>query len=83
VTYAQTISFITRAMQATGLWADQPGAPLPYQGVPAAHAADVATYHHYVGGVPAATAAWDDPATRGWFARALWAAINSHSGSAP
>jgi hypothetical protein len=78
VTYAQTISFITRAMIAKGYWAAQPNAPLPYGGVPAAHQPDVRTFRFYTGGIPAPPTNWDDPATRGWFARALWAALDSY-----
>ncbi len=53
VSYAQTISFITRAMVAKGYWLNQPNAPQPYAGVLAAHAADVATFVYYTGGIPA------------------------------
>jgi hypothetical protein len=78
VSYAQTISFITRAMIAKGYWVAQPNAPLPYSGVPAAHQPDVRTFHFYTGGIPAPPSNWDAPATRGWFALALWAALDSY-----
>lgn len=79
VTFAQTISFITRAMEAKGIWIAQPDAPLPYAGVPAAHANDLRTfaYYVYVGGVPAPPTDWNAATTRGWFARALWAALDA------
>jgi S-layer homology domain len=79
VTFAQTISFITRAMEAKGIWEAQPDAPLPYNGVSAAHADDVRTftYYVYVGGIPAPPTDWNATATRGWFARALWAALDA------
>lgn len=83
VTHAQAISLITRALVAAGIWEDQPGVPLPYPGAPAAHADDIRTFAFYTqarGGVPDAdttwdTARWNAGATRGWVARALWAAI--------
>ncbi len=80
VSYAQTISFITRAMVAKGYWRNQPNAPQPYGGVPAAHAADVATFVYYTGGIPATPSDWNAGATRGWFARVLWAALDSYWG---
>jgi hypothetical protein len=83
VTHAQTISFITRAMVAKGYWQQQSGASIPYAGVPAAHAADVATFHFYTGGItdaPASTSAWNGPATRGWFAQTLWQALDGYWG---
>jgi hypothetical protein len=84
VTYAQTISFVTRAMVARGLWRQQPGAPLPHAGVPAGHAADARTYAFYtgvLGGIPAPPADWNAPATRGWFAQVLWRALAAHYGT--
>jgi hypothetical protein len=78
VSYAQTIAFITRAMIAKGYWVAQPNAPLPNAGVPAAHQPDLRTFHHYTGGIPAPPPNWDASATRGWFARALWAALDSY-----
>ncbi len=84
VTYAQTITFITRMMQTKGYWVAQPGASHPHSGVSGPHAADVATFHFYTqaaGGVPAPPADWNAGATRGWFARALWVALDSYWGA--
>ena len=89
VTYAQTISFITRTMVKKGYWQNQPGGAPPYSGVPTAHADDVRTYHYYTqgfGGVatgpgPWSEARWNDGATRGWFAQALSVALLSYWGS--
>ncbi len=81
VSYAQTVAFITRAMIAKGYWQPQPSASLPYAGVPSVLALEVRTYHHYTGGVPAApadAAGWNAGATRGWFARTLWHALNAY-----
>jgi streptogramin lyase len=85
---AHTISLISRAMVARGFWQPQPAPPGLFAGsVPAVHAGDVATYLHYVGaipGAPASAAAWDgwlQPATRGWFAQTLWAALDAHWGA--
>jgi hypothetical protein len=81
VTYAQTVTFIARMMQVKGYWLAQPGAPLPYVGVPGPHQEDVRTFHddpQGLGGVPAPPANWNAGATRGWFARALWAALESY-----
>jgi hypothetical protein len=83
VTYAQTISFITRAMKAKGYWVDQPGQAHPYAGVPAAHEVDVRTFYFYTqanGGITAPPSNWNAQATRGWFALALWVALDSHFG---
>lgn len=82
VTHAQAISLIARALVAAGIWDEQPGAPLPYPGVPTAHADDIRTFAFYTqarGGVPDADSTWDavrwhTGATRGWVARALWVA---------
>jgi probable HAF family extracellular repeat protein len=84
VSHAQTIAFITRAMIAKGYWQPQPDAPLSYVGVPGVLATEVRTFHHYTGGIPAApssAATWNGGATRGWFARALWAALDSYWGT--
>jgi len=81
---AQTISFITRAMVEKGYWQFQPDNGALYTNVPASsgHRVDLATYVHYVGGLPdvgsgASFPGWDQPSTRGWFARALWAALQT------
>ncbi len=78
VSYIETVVFITRAMIAKGYWVAQPGANQPYPGVPAVFAATVATYHYYTGGIPAPPSNWNAGATRGWFARALWQALNTY-----
>ena len=72
MTYAQTISFITRAMKVKGYWVDQPNGAMPYSDVPGAHLADVRTFYHYtsaLGGVPDAPSNWNASSSRGWFAR--------------
>ncbi|MFN8512157.1 MAG: S-layer homology domain-containing protein [Thermomicrobiales bacterium] len=83
VTFAQTISFITRAMIAKGYWIAHPEQPQLYAGVPAVHDTDVRTFIYYTGGVPALLPGkgWNDGATRGWFAESLWAALNSYWGT--
>ncbi len=86
VTEAQTISFLTRAMVKQGYWLQQPDNPALYPNVPASsgHRIDIATFVFYSGALPdapdtaASWAAWTDPATRGWFARAEWQALNSY-----
>jgi Divergent InlB B-repeat domain/S-layer homology domain len=86
VTYAETVTFITRAMVAKGYWQIQAGAQPPYSGVPAVFAPEVATFYYYTrgyGGIPAApatTSGWSAQATRGWFARVLWVALLSQYG---
>jgi subtilisin family serine protease len=84
VSHAQTIAFVTRAMIAKGYWQPQPNAPLPYSGVPAVLATEVRTFHFYAGLIPAApttAAGWNAPANRGWFAMALWSALDSYWGN--
>lgn len=91
VLHAQVISFITRAMVAQGYWIQQPADPALYGGVlnGSGHEQDVATFVHYTtgtGGIPDYPTSgpfpvWDQPSTRGWFARALWAALNSYWGT--
>jgi hypothetical protein len=86
VTYAQTISFITRTMVKKGYWVNQPSAPQLFAGVPPGHDIDVRTFAYYAGGEipngPGAwnAAQWNSGATRGWFAQALWAALSSYWG---
>jgi streptogramin lyase len=84
----QTVALISRAMVEKGYWQPQQAAPGLFAGsVPAVHADDVATYLHYVGSLPdapgasAAWGGWLQPSTRGWFARALWAALDRHWGA--
>lgn len=83
VSQAQVVSFIARAMVAQGHW--QPAAaddPAIYPNVPAStgHRLDLVTFVQHVGALPdypvnAYWASWNDPATRGWFARVLWQAF--------
>ena len=54
--------------------------PLPYAGVPGPHATDIRTFAFYTGGVPNPPADWNAGATRGWFALALWAALDGYWG---
>lgn len=89
VLQAQTISFITRAMVARGLWAPRVDDPALYPNVPAGsgHRADLATYVAHAGPLPGTAttgerwAGWDRPATRAWFAEAQWLALDSHFGA--
>jgi hypothetical protein len=81
VSHAETVAFIARAMVAKGYWAAQPDAPLPDGGVPGVLATEVRTFHFYAGGAAAPPGDWNAGATRGWFARALWAALDSYWGA--
>jgi hypothetical protein len=67
-------------MKAKGYWVAQPSAPNPYMNIPGPHIEDVKAYHFYTGGIPAPPGDWNAGATRGWFARALWAALDSQWG---
>lgn len=82
VSHAQTIAFITRAMIVKGYWVAQPNAVLPDPGVPGVLATEAKTFAYYTGGLPALPngKGWNDGATRGWFAQALWQALNSYWG---
>ncbi|HEY8600263.1 MAG TPA: S-layer homology domain-containing protein [Thermomicrobiales bacterium] len=83
----QMVLFISRAMVERGVW--QPQADTnPYPNLPGATAQeqadrrDIATYVHYAGAVPdrpvgQAWGDWEQAATRAWFARALWQALQS------
>lgn len=78
----QVISLITRALVANGHWQQQPDDPALYPNVLASsgHREDLATFVHYAGVIPGTTAnadwaAWDQPATRSWFAILLWQAL--------
>ena len=87
VLHAQVASFIARAMVAKGFWQPQPDDPALYPAVPAdsGHREDLATYAAHAGALPGTVATeawgggtgWDQPATRGWFAQALWQALDS------
>jgi hypothetical protein len=90
VLQAQVLSFIARVLVAKGYWQQQPTDPNLYGGAlnGTGHEQDVATFVHYTqdfGGVPDYPAGgsfpgWNQPATRAWFARALWAALQSYWG---
>lgn len=91
VLYQQVILFVGRAMVERGFWQLQADTN-PYPNLPGATAKeqadrrDIATYVHYAGALPdlavgQAWGDWDRPATRAWFARALWQALVSHYGS--
>jgi hypothetical protein len=84
---AQVASFITRAMVAKGYWQPQPDDGSAFPNVPASsgHRGDLATWAYYAGELPDNGAAeplagWNQPATRAWFARALWRALDRHFG---
>lgn len=85
VTYAQVISFITRAFEqdTTKNWVAQPTAAQPYTGVPAVHDVDVRTYNKYAGAIPSApttTADWSAAAPRAWVAQVLYQALQAPPG---
>ncbi|MFN8538614.1 MAG: S8 family serine peptidase [Thermomicrobiales bacterium] len=85
---AQVISFITRGMVAKGRWVrETTDDPTLYPNVPAStgHRLDLVTYYRNAGAVPGTVATqpwpeWDEPSTRGWFAEALWQAIDGYYG---
>lgn len=75
---AQAISIVARSFVIAGYWDEQPGASVPYTGVPAIHAADVATAHHYLGTIPNAPIdadSWNAPTSRAWVAWLLALAL--------
>lgn len=83
----QVILFVARTLVATGAWVEQTDIS-PYPNLPNATAREqadrraIATYIHYAGAVSdrptgQAWADWGQPATRGWFAQALWQALAS------
>ena len=84
----QVISFVTRAMVNKGYWKQQPEDGSIYPNVPlsSGHHQDLVTYAHYAGGIRGTGGVnddfggWDQPATRAWFAFALWQALDSHFG---
>ncbi len=86
VLYAQSISFITRAMVAKGYWQQRPTNSGIYGGVlnGTGHEQDVTTYCYYAGPVPGTSScssawpSWNQPAQRGWFSEALWRALNGY-----
>jgi hypothetical protein len=85
VLYAQMISFITRAMVRKGFWQQQLDNSNIYPNVPGSsgHRADITTYAYYVGPLPDTDVqtqdfpTWNQPAPRGWCARALWQGIRN------
>lgn len=82
VTYAQVMSFITRAMNHDGTWRPQPGGQQFYTGVPAVHDLDVRTYNTFAGQVttvpmPGTEAGWNAPAPRAWVAAVLYQALQT------
>lgn len=88
VLQVQTVAFITRAMVRRGLWVWQPDDAALFPAIPASsgHRVDFATYVHYVGPPPDSDRSgdwvtWDTPATRGWFARALWQTLDGTFGT--
>ncbi|MGN6755929.1 MAG: InlB B-repeat-containing protein [Thermomicrobiales bacterium] len=88
VLQAQVISFITRGMVARHYWSPvTEDEPALYPNVPLAsgHRFDLLTYYHNAGAIPGAAPEqpwlpWAEPATRGWFALALWQALDSYFG---
>ena len=86
VLQAQVISFIARGMVAKGRWvAATADDPTLYPNVPVSsgHRLDLITYHRNAGAVPGTVATqpwagWNAPATRGWFAEALWQALDRY-----
>jgi hypothetical protein len=88
VTRAQVISFVTRAMVVKGYWQLVPDDPALFLDVPATsgHRQDLVTYRHYAGYLPDQQDAaypfadWNAPSTRGWFAQALWKALDRYFG---
>jgi len=82
VTYAETVAFITRAMERKNYWVAQSAGPVP-PGIPAVFNSEGRTFTLYAGSPPALPPGkgWNDGATRGWFAEALWAALDSYWGT--
>lgn len=90
VLYVQIISFITRAMVAQGHWTaatTDDSAIYPNVPMSSGHRFDLITYAANVGPLPGTSAVmdqfpqWDQDASRGWFAEALWRALNSYFGT--
>ncbi len=87
VLHAQTISFIARAMVTKGYWQQRSDNPNLYPNVPASsgHRPDIATFVYYAGALPdyptnGSFPVWNQPATRAWFSRALYQALDSYFG---
>ncbi|HEY8598633.1 MAG TPA: S-layer homology domain-containing protein [Thermomicrobiales bacterium] len=83
IAQVQVVAFISRAMVAAGRWHLQSDDGVAYPNVPSesGHRLELATYVHYVGALPGTSArdnpwaSWDQPASRAWFAQALWPAL--------
>lgn len=84
VLHIQVVSFISRAMVERGYWAaateDDPSI-YPNVQIAASDRLDLVTYVRNAGAIPDRPlgANWDDwntPASRGWFARLLWQAVD-------
>ena len=87
VLFAQTISFITRAMVQKGYWTQatsDDGSVYPNIPQASGHRLDFVTYTRTSARCRARAsatqdfAAWDQPSTRAWFAQALWQALQGH-----
>lgn len=87
VLYAQTISFITRAMVLNGYWLQKDDDTTVYPNVPgnSGHRTDIVTFvtqtNAPVPGTGAKTenwSIWNQNATRLWFSQAEWQALNSY-----
>jgi hypothetical protein len=77
VTYAQVISFVSRAFVIDGRWTESSQSH-PYQGVPAVHENDVRTFHSnadVIPGAPTTEGGWSQPAPRAWVALVLYQAL--------
>jgi len=91
--HIQAISVISRAMVARGYWSEttvDDGTIYPNVPVSSGHRLDLLTFVHNAGAVPdrptngaAIWGDWDTPASRGWFARVLWQALNAKFGVNP
>lgn len=85
---AQVISLVARALVEQGCWQRQADDGTLYPNVPASsgHRRDLATFVAYAGPVSGerdpggSFAAWNEPASRGWFAAILWQALDSYFG---
>lgn len=90
VLHAQAISLIARSFEVSTWWLPVPDDLALYKAIPpdSGHREDVATYVSYAGTIPGTTRdspwdgpmGWDQPATRGWVAMALWQALDSYWG---
>lgn len=82
MTYAETITFIARAMIKKGYWTDHSGGSQPYAGVPAVFAREVTTFYYYTqayGGIPAPPGDWTR-ALREAGSLKYWVALDSRFG---